>query len=371
MPTRLIYEKTCVSETLSELSAEEERMFFRLITKADDHGRYYARPAVLLGNLFPLHAGISITASQVQDWRDRLEEVGLIQVYEVEGREYLVITTWSTHQRQRANSSKFPDPPFRGHPHADADNGGQMPPVPGTRYPVSGGREAMSGGRGPGGAVLSHAAAAPPLALPADEKAQDAGFAVPDSVAGFHEVMTGTQGYRPSPAFLRQVAERYGQLDLTHEALTMADWLADTERNRRNKRPTAKFLLGWLDRSLEDRSATAVPERRGTVDRPEPIEDAPPVEVPELAAEPEAVELWDAALGELRLSMSVANFEAYLAGTVGVALNGDGLTVAVSNPLIRAQLGRFRQHVARAALDAAGRQIPVQFVSGRVAAAVE
>lgn len=324
MPTRLIYEKTCVSETLSELSAEEERMFFRLITKADDHGRYYARPAVLLGNLFPLHAGISITASQVQDWRDRLEEVGLIQVYEVEGREYLVITTWSTHQRQRANSSKFPDPPFRGHSHADADNGGQMPPVPGTRYPVSGGREAVSGGREPGNGVHSHAAAAPPLALPADEKAQDGGVAVPDSVAGFHEVMTGTQGYRPSPAFLVQVAERYGQLDLTQEALTMADWLADTERNRRNKRPTAKFILGWLDRSLGDRSATAVPERRGTVDRPEPAEVAPPVEADH--------GLWGQVMARVELDVSRSNFENWVQRLALVGRASDGALLLRAPP---------------------------------------
>ena len=309
MPTRLIYEKTCVSETLAELSAEEERMFFRLVTKADDHGRYYARPAVLLGNLFPLQAG-TITASQVQDWRDRLEEAGLIEVYSVEGREYLVITTWSTHQRQRANKSKFPDPPFRGHPRADADIGGQMPPVPGTRYPVSGGRSPECDGRGPGADAHAREAAAPPPAdLPADKSADEQARSdvldVPTPVAGFHSILNGSPGYRPSPAFLAQVAERYGLLDLEAEALKMVDWLTDSDgRNRRQRRATARFILGWLDRSLEDRSATAVPERRGTVARPEPVEIVPPVDADKA--------LWGEARDLIRPDVSRINYESWV-----------------------------------------------------------
>lgn len=342
MPTRLLYEKTCVSETLAEVSAEEERMFFRLVTKADDHGRYYARPEVLLGNLFPLQAG-RITASQVQDWRDRLEEVGLIAVYSVEGREYLVITTWSTYQRQRANKSKFPDPPFRGHSHADACNGGQMPPVPGTRYPVSGGRNAGAGVRGPGADAHAREAAAPPPALPADEQTQDGGFAVPDLVAGFHGVMLGTQGYRPSPAFLAQVAERYGSLDLTQEALTMADWLADDDRNRRSKRPTAKFILGWLDRSLEDRSATAVPDGRGTVDRPEPVEVVPPVEADE--------RLWAQVMDRVRPDVSRSNFETWVSRLDVLGRDGGGALLLRAPPGSAGLCRPYQTLIRRALID--------------------
>lgn len=130
MPTRLLYEKITVSVTLAEVTAEEERFFYRLLVKCDDHGRFHAHPAILLGHCFSLQAD-EISADDVRRWRDRLEEVGLLQTYIVDGREYLSISMWKVYQRQRASSSKFPDPPIRAQSHADVRDRRQMPPVPG------------------------------------------------------------------------------------------------------------------------------------------------------------------------------------------------------------------------------------------------
>lgn len=77
------------------------------------------------------------------------------------------------------------------------------------------------------------------------------------------------------------------------------------------------------------------------------------------------VRIWDAALGELRLGMSQANYESYLAGTSATAFEDDELTVAVSNPLVRETLEqRFRQHILRALYDVVGRPCRVRMVSG-------
>ena len=66
--------------------------------------------------------------------------------------------------------------------------------------------------------------------------------------------------------------------------------------------------------------------------------------------------VWDAALGELRLGMSQANYESYLAGTRATAFEDDELTVTVGNPLVRETLEqRFRQHILRALYDVVGR----------------
>jgi chromosomal replication initiator protein len=74
--------------------------------------------------------------------------------------------------------------------------------------------------------------------------------------------------------------------------------------------------------------------------------------------------IWDAALGELRLGMSQANFESYLAGTSATAFEDDELTVAVANPLVRETLEqRFRQHMLRALFDVVGRPCRVRLVS--------
>lgn len=75
--------------------------------------------------------------------------------------------------------------------------------------------------------------------------------------------------------------------------------------------------------------------------------------------------VWDAALGELRLGMSQANYESYLAGTRATAFEDDELTVTVGNPLVRETLEqRFRQHILRALYDVVGRPCRVQLVSG-------
>jgi chromosomal replication initiator protein len=77
------------------------------------------------------------------------------------------------------------------------------------------------------------------------------------------------------------------------------------------------------------------------------------------------VRIWDAALGELRLGMSQANFESYLAGTGATAFEDDELTVTVSNPLVRETLEqRFRQHILRALYDVVGRPCRVNLVAG-------
>src|SRR5919112_5606499 len=75
--------------------------------------------------------------------------------------------------------------------------------------------------------------------------------------------------------------------------------------------------------------------------------------------------IWDAALGELRLGMSQANFESYLAGTEASAFEDDELTILVQNPLVRETLEqRFRQHILRALYDVVGRPCQILLVSG-------
>jgi chromosomal replication initiator protein len=74
--------------------------------------------------------------------------------------------------------------------------------------------------------------------------------------------------------------------------------------------------------------------------------------------------IWDAALGELRLGMSQANFESYLAGTQASAFDNDELTIRVQNPLVRETLEqRFRQHIVRALFDVVGRPCRIRFAA--------
>lgn len=54
MPSRIIKESITTSESLSEVSADAERLFWRLVVKADDFGLYYGNPRILASMCFPL-----------------------------------------------------------------------------------------------------------------------------------------------------------------------------------------------------------------------------------------------------------------------------------------------------------------------------
>src|SRR5690606_8039078 len=108
---RIIKESICTSDTLARLTAEEERLFYRLLVQVDDYGRFDGRTEIVLASCFPLLLH-EISADKVEAWLQRLAEVGLITFYHVDGRRYLYVTKWSKHQTPpRANKSKYPAPP--------------------------------------------------------------------------------------------------------------------------------------------------------------------------------------------------------------------------------------------------------------------
>jgi hypothetical protein len=97
------------SESLSRVSIEAGFTFFLLMTRADDQGRFEARPRILLAELYPLREDVSLEG--LSRWLDELASEGLIHRYEVEGRRYLHFPTWGRYQRLRQEStSKWPAP---------------------------------------------------------------------------------------------------------------------------------------------------------------------------------------------------------------------------------------------------------------------
>ena len=86
MPSRILKESICTSESLAYLSAEAEVLFYRLIVKADDFGLYYGSPKILASLLFPLNVP---TEKKVSSWLAELVNGGLVATYRAEdGRHY-------------------------------------------------------------------------------------------------------------------------------------------------------------------------------------------------------------------------------------------------------------------------------------------
>ena len=109
MPSRIIKESLTTSESLSEVSADAERLFWRLVVKADDFGLYYGNPRILASMCFPLDPP---KEQKIRAWLSELGAAGMVGTYTAseDGKQYLKLMSWDKHQQQRAKKSKFPLP---------------------------------------------------------------------------------------------------------------------------------------------------------------------------------------------------------------------------------------------------------------------
>lgn len=106
MPNRILKESICTSDSIDTLTWFEEVLFYRLIVNCDDYGRFDGRISVIKNRLFPLKENIS--AQSVEDAVERLAAVGLVSLYEVDGKPFIQLPTWENHQTVRAKKSKYP-----------------------------------------------------------------------------------------------------------------------------------------------------------------------------------------------------------------------------------------------------------------------
>lgn len=104
MATRMLRDWTG-SEAVDQLSEGAEVFFIRLIMKADDFGCYYGNPKILSSTLYPLK---KVAHERIIKLRDECSKVGVIQVYSVDGKDYVCIPNFG--QRLRAMNRKFPEP---------------------------------------------------------------------------------------------------------------------------------------------------------------------------------------------------------------------------------------------------------------------
>lgn len=91
------------SENIDKLSFMAESFFVRLFMKADDFGYFHANPKLLKANLFPLK---DFREADVSRCLIECQAAGLIAIFEVEQKKYLIIKNFN--QRLRKMVSKFP-----------------------------------------------------------------------------------------------------------------------------------------------------------------------------------------------------------------------------------------------------------------------
>ena len=111
MPTRFIKESCRSSKSLASLTDKAERVFWRLVTVADDYGRFEADPEILQADLFK-RVDSRPSIAEVGACLQMITEARMLVLYEQAGKQYGQFTNFSQGE-PRAKHSKFPAPPTR------------------------------------------------------------------------------------------------------------------------------------------------------------------------------------------------------------------------------------------------------------------
>src|SRR5471030_647137 len=108
MPTRILREGINSSQRINRLSPGAEILYRRLMSVADDYGRYYANPTTIRGACLPTHPNPPCEQSVI-NWISECTQpdIRLLVIYESEGCKYLEIVNF---KQQTRSKSKFPNP---------------------------------------------------------------------------------------------------------------------------------------------------------------------------------------------------------------------------------------------------------------------
>lgn len=99
-------------DAIGDLTRDERLLFVALITQADDDGRLPGRPKWIASKMYPYDD--DVTPEDVSRWLAGLDAAGLIWLYETDGKPYIWLPKWESHQSidsRYRKESKLPDPP--------------------------------------------------------------------------------------------------------------------------------------------------------------------------------------------------------------------------------------------------------------------
>lgn len=240
MPNRMIRESCRTSETLNQLSAEAERLFWRLTTVADDFGRFEADPRVILATCFPLKVGL-LKVETVGRWFKELVACSLVRTYVSGCKQLAFFVTWEKHQYTRAKTSKYPAP-------ASVSTCEQTP----TDSLVVTGSTVVTERHE---TTESRAPSAPALSSGANGHDPTAAFPIPDDILRALD-RAPTLGHSPrlrSPIWWQAEIRANGPrgVDFAAEVLRAEAWIASNPA-RAPRKDHARFLHTWLARAEGD-----------------------------------------------------------------------------------------------------------------------
>lgn len=106
VPQRFLRPTITNSRRWNACSFPAQSLFIRILTLVDDFGRYDGRIPILHGHCFALRSDIN--PQETAALRSELQANGVIEVYGVDGKEFIQVLEWQ--ERPRSEKSKFPNP---------------------------------------------------------------------------------------------------------------------------------------------------------------------------------------------------------------------------------------------------------------------
>jgi len=107
MPTRIIRDGILTSERINALSPHAELFYRRLMSVADDHGRFSGNLTLIRSSCYPLKVD-SVKEDSIKKHLAECVDAGLIVPYTVDSKPFILLLDFG----QRINGkSKFPEPP--------------------------------------------------------------------------------------------------------------------------------------------------------------------------------------------------------------------------------------------------------------------
>lgn len=107
MPNRIVRDGILTSDAVSSLSWAEEVFYRRLMSVADDHGRFHAAPKLIRAACYPLLID-KVSDADIGKWLTSCVTAALVSVYPAaDGKRYLTIIKFG---QQVRSASKFPEP---------------------------------------------------------------------------------------------------------------------------------------------------------------------------------------------------------------------------------------------------------------------
>lgn len=111
MPNRIIKESINESKGLSSCSIFAQDFYKRLITYADDYGRFNADTQIMIARLYPRELSV-VSEEDIDSAFVELSGIGKIAFYTSKARKeiYGCFPNWGDHQRLRESKKKCPEP---------------------------------------------------------------------------------------------------------------------------------------------------------------------------------------------------------------------------------------------------------------------